>query len=133
MQALARAELGGSPARAPLAYELRSPLTYVRAIAFSHVPLQLWWSKRDAIVIDQKRQTARLFDEITKLNPRAQLVGFTGSWRHSAEMHAKTHLPFALAVFGLLPSKYEVVRGVVVKTALPPPTRATTGVLTPGG
>jgi len=119
LQALARAELGGSPGRAPYAYELRSPLTYARAIAFSDVPLQLWWSKRDAIVIDQKRQTARLFDSISKLNPRADLIGFTGGWRHSAEMHAKTRLPLSLALFQLLPPQYARVTGLVVKS---PPT-----------
>ena len=119
LQALARAELGGPPGRAGYAYELRSPLTYARAIAFSRVPLQLWWSRRDAIVIDQQRQTARLFNSISKLNPRADLVGFTGGWRHSAEMRAKTRLPLSLALFGLLPSRYARLNGLVVKA--PPP------------
>jgi pimeloyl-ACP methyl ester carboxylesterase len=116
LQALARAELGGSPRRARYAYELRSPLTYARAIAFSHVPLQLWWSKKDAIVIDQQRQTARLFESIAKLNPHANLVGFTGGWRHSAEMRAKTRLPLSLALFNLLPPTYARMSGLVVKS-----------------
>ena len=121
LQALARAELGGSPRRARYAYELRSPLTYARAIAFSHVPLQLWWSKQDAIVIDQQRQTARLFNSISKLNPRADLIGFTGGWRHSAEMHAKTRLPLSLALFALLPPRYARMSGLVVKSPPTPP------------
>jgi pimeloyl-ACP methyl ester carboxylesterase len=116
LQALARAELGGSPRRARYAYELRSPLTYARAIAFSHVPLQLWWSKKDAIVIDQQRQTARLFESIAKLNPYANLVGFTGGWRHSAEMRAKTRLPLSLALFNLLPPRFARTSGLVVKS-----------------
>ena len=118
LQALARAELGGSPARARYAYELRSPLTYARAIAFSHVPLQLWWSRRDAIVIDQQRQTARLFAAISRLNRNAGLIGFTGGWRHSAEMRAKTRLPLSLALFHLLPPQYARLSGLVVK--MPP-------------
>jgi pimeloyl-ACP methyl ester carboxylesterase len=121
LQALARAELGGSPRRDRYAYELRSPLTYARAIAFSHVPLQLWWSKQDAIVIDQQRQTARLFNSISKLNPRADLIGFTGGWRHSAEMHAKTRLPLSLALFALLPPRYARLSGLVVKSPPTPP------------
>jgi pimeloyl-ACP methyl ester carboxylesterase len=121
LQALARAELGGPPGRVGYAYELRSPLTYARAIAFSHVPLQLWWSKKDAIVIDQQRQTARLYNAISTLNPSAELIGFTGGWRHSAEMRAKTRLPLSLALFGLLPSRYARLTGLLVKSppALP--------------
>jgi pimeloyl-ACP methyl ester carboxylesterase len=65
LQKLAREELGGSPARARYAYELRSPLTYARAIAFAHVPLQLWWSPRDRIVVQQRRQSARFFKTVT--------------------------------------------------------------------
>ena len=121
LQAMARAELGGSPRRAPYAYELRSPLTYARAIAFSHVPLQLWWSRQDAIVIDQQRQTARLFNSIATLNPRANLIGFTGGWRHSAEMRAKTRLPLSLALFDLLPPRYARLTGLVVKSPPTPP------------
>jgi pimeloyl-ACP methyl ester carboxylesterase len=116
LQALARAELGGPPGRARYAYELRSPLTYARAIAFSHVPLQLWWSRRDAIVIDQRRQTERLFGSISKLNPGADLLGFTGGWRHSAEMRARTRLPLSLALFRLLPPRYARLTGLVVKS-----------------
>ena len=112
-------ELGGSPARARYAYELRSPLTYARAIAFAHVPLQLWWSPRDRIVVQQKRQSARLFKTVTKLNPKADIVGYTGSWNHSAEMRAKTHLPLALAAFGLLPEPYDKARGVRVLRGSP--------------
>jgi len=114
LQALARFELGGSPSRAPQAYQLRSPLTYVRAIAFSHVPLQLWWSRRDKIVIDQQRQAERLYNSLSEVNPSADLIGFTGGWRHSAEMRAKTRLPLALAMFGLLPPQYERVTGLRV-------------------
>ena len=46
------------------AYGSRSPITYVRGIARSCVPLQLWWSPRDQIVIDQTRQTGHFYDEL---------------------------------------------------------------------
>ena len=114
LQSLARDELGGPPGKVPYAYETRSPLTYVRAIAFSRVPLQVWWSPRDRIVLEQQRQAARLVHAIRKLNPRANVVGYTGGWRHSAEMRAKARLPFALAAFGLLPSGYDKGTGLRV-------------------
>jgi pimeloyl-ACP methyl ester carboxylesterase len=114
LQELARDELGGPPRKVPYVYERRSPLTYARAIAFSRVPLQVWWSPRDRVVLEQQRQAARLVHTIRKLNPRADVVGYTGGWRHSAEMHAKTRLPFALATFGLLPSGYDKASGLRV-------------------
>ena len=80
----------------------------------SPVPLQVWWSPRDRIVLQQPRQSARFVQAIRKLNPKADIVGYTGGWRHSAEMRAKTRLPFALATFGLLPERYERARGVRV-------------------
>ena len=124
LQALAREELGGSPSSDPFAYELRSPLTYARAIAASGVPIQVWWSPRDKIVIDQQRQAALFLKTIRKLDPRADVVGFTGGWNHSAEMRAKTRLPAALAAFGLLPSSYERASGmhVLEPVSAEPPT-----------
>jgi hypothetical protein len=84
------------------------------------VPLQVWWSPHDRIVVQQQRQSARFFKAITKLNPKADIVGYTGGWNHSAEMRAKTHLPFALATFGLLPDQYDKERGVHVLRREPP-------------
>ena len=100
--------------KVPFAYELRSPLTYARSIAFSGVPLQIWWSPNDKIVIDQQRQAARFLKTIRKLNPKADVVGFTGGWRHSAEMRAKTRLPVGLVGFGLLPESYLRQSGLTV-------------------
>jgi pimeloyl-ACP methyl ester carboxylesterase len=104
LQGMARREVGGPPAKARLAWRLRSPITYARRIATSHVPLELWWSSKDAIVLDQARQTKRLYDEIHRLNPNAPVAAFQGYWRHSAEMRASTRLPLALAELGLLPT-----------------------------
>jgi len=103
LQGMARREVGGSPWSARLAWELRSPITYARRIATSHVPLELWWSTKDAIVLNQARQSKRLFDEIRRLNPRAPVTAYQGFWRHSAEMRHTTRLPLALAQLGLLP------------------------------
>jgi pimeloyl-ACP methyl ester carboxylesterase len=114
LQNLARREVGGSPSRARRAFELRSPLTYAQSIASACVPLQLWWSDKDAIVLRQQRQSERLFEQIRKLNPGAPLVGFTSGWRHSAEMRSTTRLPVALARFGLLPPEYDVTKGLHV-------------------
>jgi dipeptidyl aminopeptidase/acylaminoacyl peptidase len=104
LQAMARREVGGSPSKARLAWRLRSPITYARRIATSHVPLELWWSSKDAIVLDQARQTKRLYDAIRRLNQNAPVAAYQGYWRHSAEMRATTRLPLALAELGLLPT-----------------------------
>jgi pimeloyl-ACP methyl ester carboxylesterase len=103
LQGMARREVGGSPWSARLAWRLRSPITYARRIATSRVPLELWWSSKDAIVLDQGRQSKRLFDEIRRLNPHAPVTAYQGFWRHSAEMRHNTRLPLALAQLGLLP------------------------------
>jgi pimeloyl-ACP methyl ester carboxylesterase len=114
LQSLARTELGGPPRKVPYAYELRSPITYAHAIAFSGVPLQIWWSPRDKIVIDQQQQAGRFLKTLLRINPKADVVGYTGGWRHSAEMRAKTRLPSALVGFGLLPESYLRQSGVTV-------------------
>jgi pimeloyl-ACP methyl ester carboxylesterase len=102
LQSLAREELGGTPKTRPGAYAVRSPVTYVRSIATSCVPLQLWWSTADRIVMNQAQQSAALFRKIRQLNPRAPVQGYVGYWAHSHEMQAGTRLPLALADFGLL-------------------------------
>jgi pimeloyl-ACP methyl ester carboxylesterase len=104
LRKLARHEVGGSPKTNPTRYAVRSPLTYVRRIAFSCVPLQLWWSVADKIVIDQQHQTGSFFWEVRRLNPDAPVHGFAGNWIHSSAMRARSGLPLALATFGLLPS-----------------------------
>jgi pimeloyl-ACP methyl ester carboxylesterase len=103
LQRLARREVGGTPSRNPRAYEARSPDHYVRQIAFSHVPLQLYWSSRDRVIADQASETALLAGEIRSLNPAAKVWDFRGDWNHTAEMRPTRRLPRALARFGLLP------------------------------
>src|SRR5437762_2115250 len=50
LQPLARFEIGATPSSDPAAYAMRSPLAAAREIAFSGVPLELWWSVRDRVV-----------------------------------------------------------------------------------
>jgi hypothetical protein len=75
----------------------------VRQLAFSGVPLQIYWSARDRVIADQVSEAGALSDEIFRLNPHAPLTEFTGSWSHTADMQSDRRLPRALARFGLLP------------------------------
>jgi pimeloyl-ACP methyl ester carboxylesterase len=104
LQRLARKEVGGSPARAEPAYAARSPVGYVRSLAFSCVPIQMWWSVADRVVLDQQHQSGRLFWDIRGLNPIAPVEAFVGFWIHTSEMRARSQLPRALVEFGLLAS-----------------------------
>lgn len=103
MQQLTRIEVGGSPSSDPRAYAARSPSAYVRSIAFSGVPLELWWSRRDEVVVHSAEQSGRLFHRIKKLNPRAPVEEVVGNWPHTADMNYATKLPTALLGLGLLP------------------------------
>ena len=103
LRKIARREIGGGPGTRAAAYAARSPITYARGIAGSCVPLQLWWSVSDQIVVDQQSQSGKLFWQLRRLNPRANVEAFVGFWIHSSEMRARTGLPLALARFGLLP------------------------------
>jgi pimeloyl-ACP methyl ester carboxylesterase len=116
VQRLAQLEIGGSPRTAPVAYAVRSPMTYARRIAFSCVPLELWYSVADR-VIEQRRQSRKLLWEIRRLNPRAPVDTFAGFWIHSAEMRARYRLPLALATFGLLAEEIQPPSGLRVVPA----------------
>ena len=102
LQALAREEIGGTPATAPRAYALRSPIDWVREIARSDVPLHIWWSRRDRIVVDQYDESGRLFRRIAALHPRAGVTEYVGNWAHSKEFHASARLPLALVELDLI-------------------------------
>jgi pimeloyl-ACP methyl ester carboxylesterase len=101
LQELARREVGGVPESFPGAYARRSPITSARAIAFSRVPVQLFWSVADEVVLDQVNHSAKLFQRIKELNPGAPVTAVIGNWTHSAGM--PINLPRALRRFGLLP------------------------------
>jgi pimeloyl-ACP methyl ester carboxylesterase len=104
---LAREEVGGAPKKRPIAYRVRSPLTYVRAIATSCVPLQIWWSVADQVVTAEERQSSKLFWTIRALNPNAPVTAYVGFWIHTVAMHARSHLPIALVGLGLLHERVE--------------------------
>jgi poly(3-hydroxybutyrate) depolymerase len=103
LQRLARREFGGTPSADPRAYEIRSPLDWAQRIAFSHVPLQIWWSTRDTIVDDQEHESGLLYRDIKRLNPEAPVTQYVGTWAHTTEMKRHGYLQFALAQFGLAP------------------------------
>jgi poly(3-hydroxybutyrate) depolymerase len=100
---LARREVGGTPSTAAAAYAARSPLTYARAIASSGVPLQIWWTRADRVVVQSRLQSGLLVKRIRKLNPHAPLTEVVGAWRHTAVMRADSALPTMLAGLELLP------------------------------
>jgi pimeloyl-ACP methyl ester carboxylesterase len=103
LPALARTEIGGTPAQLSDAYRARSPIYSVQAIARSGVPLQLWWSFRDRVVTDQQRESGRFYRRLRAAAPGAPVQEVVGYWQHAHEMHPETQLPAALACFGLLP------------------------------
>jgi pimeloyl-ACP methyl ester carboxylesterase len=108
LRALARIEVGGTPAAVPREYAVRSPIDFARRLAFSGVPLEIWWSRSDRVVVDQRDQSGLLCGEIRKLNPTAPIVEFVGSWAHTAEMRWNRQLPAALRLFHLLPGARHV-------------------------
>jgi poly(3-hydroxybutyrate) depolymerase len=105
LQHLARTEIGGTPTTDPRGYAVRSPLDWARRIAFSGVPLQIWWSTRDRTVTDEQDESGLLYRQIKRLNPRASASEFVGTWAHTTEMKAHGYLPYALSRFGLMPPR----------------------------
>ena len=102
LQQLARLEFGGVPRARHDAWADRSPIFYSREIAFSNVPLEIWWSRRDRIVVDGASQSGLLYRAIKRLNPHAPVTEVVGTWHHTAEMRTIRRLPLALARIGLL-------------------------------
>jgi pimeloyl-ACP methyl ester carboxylesterase len=108
LQRMARREVGGTPASDPGGYAERSPLRLARRIAFSGVPLELWWSTADLIAPHQQQeQSGALFARIRSLNPDAPVEAFVGHWIHAREDRANSRLPYALAQLGLLPARFD--------------------------
>ena len=102
LQALARLEVGGTPRTHSRAYVHRSPANWINEVAESGVPLQVWWSDADEIVVDQGTQSQRFFEELTNLQPRDRVEKVTGSWSHTAESYARLQLPGAVKWLGLV-------------------------------
>jgi pimeloyl-ACP methyl ester carboxylesterase len=104
LPAKARVEFGGTPAQVPAAYAARSPGSFVREIAHSGVPVQFWWSHRDAVVTDQATETGAFYRRLLALVPSAPVREIVGYWQHAHEFHPGAQLPAVLACFGLLPA-----------------------------
>ena len=100
-QALARLEVGGTPKTNPTGYVLRSPSHWVREVATSGVPLQLWWSDADEIVVGQRYQSGQFYADLRRLAPRGPVEKVTGSWGHTAEAYRDLQLPGAVRWLGL--------------------------------
>jgi poly(3-hydroxybutyrate) depolymerase len=100
LQALARLEIGGTPRTNPTGYVLRSPTHWLEQVAKSGVPLQLWWSLADQIVLDQVHQSGHFYEQLRKLKPKGPVKAVTGHWLHSQQM--RTQMPEALRFLGLL-------------------------------
>ena len=71
-------------------------MTYVKQLAMNGVPLDIWWSRNDKIVVDQNMESGRLYRAIMALNPKAPVEQFVGNWAHSHEMNPLARLPLAL-------------------------------------
>lgn len=100
-QALARIEVGGTPRTNTRGYVLRSPTHWLPSVARSGVPLQLWWSDADRIVIEQERQTGAYVRALRRLHPRGRVEEVKGSWSHSFETYERLQLPGAVEWLGL--------------------------------
>jgi hypothetical protein len=120
LQRLMRTEVGGTPDTAPALYAARSPLHFSARIARAGVPVELWWSRRDKVVVDQSSQSGRLFRRIRQLNPHGRFRQIVGDWSHMAEMSWREHaLRAALRWLGLSPATPAPLDGQVC--ARPPP------------
>ncbi len=107
LQSMARRETGGTPSTAPASYAERSPLTYAKVLAGLRIPVQIWWSTKDRIVVDSdSAQSGRLLRTIHRLDPESPVVGIRGTWVHTAVLRASRELPSALAGIGLMPCRY---------------------------
>jgi pimeloyl-ACP methyl ester carboxylesterase len=101
LRGLMRLEVGGPPEDDPGDYAARSPLDYAREIAFAGVPMQIWWSTRDRMVVDEQRHSGLLYREVEQLNPHAPVSQVVGTWEHGESMRWNSSLPDALRFLGL--------------------------------
>jgi poly(3-hydroxybutyrate) depolymerase len=101
LQLLARTEVGGTPQANPQGYVLRSPTHWLPQIARSGVPLNIWWSTADEIVVDQRHQSQHFYEELMELRPRGRVEKRTGAWSHTGESYGTLQLPGAVEWLGL--------------------------------
>jgi pimeloyl-ACP methyl ester carboxylesterase len=118
-QRLARREIGGTPQTAPANFAERSPITYARTIAGSCLPVQIWWTRTDEIVLDPARQSGLMFRTLRRMNPQAPIDEYVGDWNHTDAMRHETDLPKMLAGLGLLPPTFDVEHMGASHTGIP--------------
>lgn len=106
LQRLARLEFGGTPVANRDGYADRSPLSYAGALARSGVPLEIWWSTCDRVVVHQAGESGLLYRTIKRFDPFAQVSEVVGSWPHSSEFRATRSLPLVLIRLGLLRGRW---------------------------
>jgi hypothetical protein len=118
-------EIGGTPRTALGKFAERSPITYARAIADSCVPVQIWWTRTDKIVLDPARQSGSMFKALERLNPSAPVDEYVGDWDHTDAMRHETDLPKMLAGLGLLRQAFAVGRLAATHVGIPSNERCT--------
>src|SRR5260221_2186584 len=87
LQELARLEFGGIPRLDHEAWADRSPLFYARELAFSQLPLEIWWSTRDKIVVDQHDESGLPYRAINPVKPPGPVPQIVGTWRQYTQKH----------------------------------------------
>jgi pimeloyl-ACP methyl ester carboxylesterase len=93
-QAKATLELGGTPAQVGWLYERRSPAQFARTIAFSGVPLQIWWNPHENVVVHQgTTQSAGFVRLLRRLNPDAPVEPVVHSRPHGHVFRSSASLP----------------------------------------
>jgi dienelactone hydrolase len=93
-QAKETREVGGTPARVPWLYQRRSPAAFARTIAFSGVPLQLWWNPHETTVVHQATtQSGAFVRELRRLNPAAPVDGVVHHHPHGWVFRSQDALP----------------------------------------
>ena len=93
-QAKATRELGGTPAQVGWLYQRRSPLQFARTVAFSGVPLQIWWNPREDTVVHQATtQSAAFVRRLRHLNPDAPVEPVVHSRPHGEVFRSSASLP----------------------------------------
>lgn len=113
-QPKATKELGGTPARVPWLYRRRSPAAFARTIAFSGVPVQLWWNPDEQVVINQATTQSGAFSRLLlQLNPDAPIDPIVHHEPHGWVFRAENDLPqivnFLLAHRRQHPSQFSYV------------------------
>jgi poly(3-hydroxybutyrate) depolymerase len=103
LQRLAQLEVGGTPGADPGAYAVRSPDHYIGAIGRSHVPLEIYWSQHDGVLMGERRAVDRFVTAIERRSRTRCTLVYRGDWHHAAAMEANRQLGPALTRLGLLP------------------------------